>query len=910
MDAEMGDPLVAILRSCCVMLNRGTGVFVARNHVLTCAHVIGDARTTVWEGEVESAQGFTCRGRLTHCYHDNDLALIQTERESEATIMLGCAEEELVDQERLLVLGYPSYEQGKRELGSIFVEFDGLANAGGIPRLQFKGNNVVGGFSGSPVLNLHTGRVVGLVMETRGKNTPLGGWSVPAETIAERLKEAQIPLQPTAAIARQWYQALELRNDRVTFSATSLQPRLRREQLDSPNLFYYGSRKIAFRGRENEMRELESFLTGDAQFAWCLLTGPGGAGKSRLALELCLTQEVDWRAGFLDKSLLADRTFWLTWRPNRPTLLVVDYASAYAEQVGDLVRDLSRKRSVPNFPIRLLLIDRDANEWYGRFLGKGNSEREAALACQYPRRNATPLCLGSLADDDLLAVVQSVNPNKFLHEKKDALLERLRKLDPERSVLFAAMLAATNHGRNDRISLMREILRREKDVRWRPAGANDFDEALVAFASLCGGVSISRLQEQARWLERAVQQFSRPRFETITGRAPTTEMLAPLEPDLLGEAHVLDWVNTLGDSQVKEVVNCAWTLNPEGTFLFMRRVVPDFPEHEALPRLLQPPDSTVKVHEAWSSFVVDILLDIPIRYLKLGLALFEGVKSIVATHPTESDLFENFARGANNLINTIRRARYFDRAKELREYLDTRLDSHPDAVRGRDMQARLLAGDLIFLGELVDEELARPLEPAPLTFLGTRAILRQADEVYSRLVRLCSDRRNEPRLHEWYAAGAFHLLLASLKPVFVKERIQLPAVVLLEQDFRMALERGEQIFRALNSFLPKDLSDPQVRAFLARSASALCCGYASLNEPAKAVLITAMISKLAAEHTGEAELRGELARAQYNLVWVFQKVNKARQARRYFAQLSTLADRYPEEPLLAEKRSKAAKLLL
>ena len=50
-----------------------------------------------------------------------------------------------------------------------------------------------------------------------------------------------------------------------------------------------------------------------------------------------------WRAGFVNKSIIADLGFWQTWRPNRLTLIIVDYAAGYAEKLGDVVRCLRAK---------------------------------------------------------------------------------------------------------------------------------------------------------------------------------------------------------------------------------------------------------------------------------------------------------------------------------------------------------------------------------------------------------------------------------------------------------------------------------------------------------------------------------------------------------------------------------------
>src|SRR5271166_3008828 len=226
-------------------------------------------------------------------------------------------------------------------------------------------------------------------------------------------------------------------------SAQLPQPELTRAEPESPNLFYYASRRIEFRGRQSEMQLLDGFLAYPAQFAWYLITGAGGVGKSRLALEFCLRNQDNWQAGFVNKWLITDIEFWRTWRPNRPTLLVFDDAAAYGKELGELARFLRTKTHVP-FHVRLLLVERDKKDWLDKFMGKGMSDREEILLSQYPARGAPPLEVGQLADADTLQIMQStVGSPESTGIRADTMLSRLRRLDSMARPLFAAFLAAT-----------------------------------------------------------------------------------------------------------------------------------------------------------------------------------------------------------------------------------------------------------------------------------------------------------------------------------------------------------------------------------------------------------------------------------------------------------------------------------
>ena len=62
---------------------------------------------------------------------------------------------------------------------------------------------------------------------------------------------------------------------------------------------------------------------------WRLATGPGGVGKSRMALEYCFALGPAWYAGFFDAT--DTHVDWATWQPVAPTLIIADYAQRQAK---------------------------------------------------------------------------------------------------------------------------------------------------------------------------------------------------------------------------------------------------------------------------------------------------------------------------------------------------------------------------------------------------------------------------------------------------------------------------------------------------------------------------------------------------------------------------------------------------
>lgn len=127
-------------------------------------------------------------------------------------------------------------------------------------------------------------------------------------------------------------------------------------QTTSPsNAFHFRTEMTSFHGRKEEMQELRSFCESTDKFKWWAITGAGGSGKSRLAAEFTKEMEqAGWRCFWLDKGN------WKYIKNNQlaeKTLIVIDYAQTYEEELGDWIEILAeRERSLP---IRILMIERD-----------------------------------------------------------------------------------------------------------------------------------------------------------------------------------------------------------------------------------------------------------------------------------------------------------------------------------------------------------------------------------------------------------------------------------------------------------------------------------------------------------------------------------------------------------------------
>lgn len=106
---------------------------------------------------------------------------------------------------------------------------------------------------------------------------------------------------------------------------------------------HFSAQRIPFSGRELELARLIAFREDPRPVLWWLIEGPGGSGKSRLALELCNRSQPDWHAGFCPEwqDLSADDLV----ESRLPHLIVIDCGfrklwpgiSGNSGQVSDLI---------------------------------------------------------------------------------------------------------------------------------------------------------------------------------------------------------------------------------------------------------------------------------------------------------------------------------------------------------------------------------------------------------------------------------------------------------------------------------------------------------------------------------------------------------------------------------------------
>ncbi len=368
------------------------------------------------------------------------------------------------------------------------------------------------------------------------------------------------------------------------------------------------SRSIRLIGRREIFDDFLGWLHGDAPISIRVLTGSGGRGKTRFALDLC--DEVaggGWRSGFVDRDELArfmTQPDLLDWGWNAPTLIVFDYAGERTEELARFVRHLhtlsvDRKgERLP--PLRILALERQADTragWWVDVFGREGSG---------PRRDIDDIM--DRSEPIRLEAIESPQDRRdILDAMFQAMDSDLRVPSPEEDPGFDQSLAyqswggeplflmmaasvAARAGMNmllalDRDQLAFRVAGRELErivtVMGQEGVRDDFARHLGAYATLCQGMT--------RTLARQVIEAEfKHMAETDTGGAghladllhqvlPASDNdIAPILPDVVGEAAMIEVWTSPGGARGQDVVVRAAEHSFDQVVATVIRTVQDF----------------------------------------------------------------------------------------------------------------------------------------------------------------------------------------------------------------------------------------------------------------------------------------------------------------------------------------------
>ena len=340
-------------------------------------------------------------------------------------------------------------------------------------------------------------------------------------------------------------------------------------------------------GRDNDLNQLWQWLHADKCIGIRTVTGGGGAGKTRLAIELLRKLEAQppdspkWLAGFCSRSELQcfmqnNAVAGWNWREN--SLVIFDYAAGVADLLKKLLPSLSKNQNSHQHKLRILLLEREASTLTGWLAEVQTGNWSNPVKTLFDPLEPVPLApLSQVAQRRQLLQLMldrleaQMSPSDL---ELDQCLTHSRWADPL-YLLMAAMLA--RQGDILRVlnlpprAIAEGVAEHERSRIAQFAGGDDNSQKLLlhlaAIATLRGGLAedriIAAIEAEASALHRSLSDGSGPMADLLRQALPgSNDRVSPILPDLLGEAVAHRQLKTLSASEQKKAILRAIAENP------------------------------------------------------------------------------------------------------------------------------------------------------------------------------------------------------------------------------------------------------------------------------------------------------------------------------------------------------------
>ncbi|MBQ8010000.1 MAG: ATP-binding protein, partial [Oscillospiraceae bacterium] len=327
------------------------------------------------------------------------------------------------------------------------------------------------------------------------------------------------------------------------------------------NRFSYYNPKIGFHGRKTELTQLHAFLLDARPVVVWTITGQGGCGKSRLALQFAKECRSEMGVVWLDNTTLNQwkhiRNFEVDDSiPNRMVLFVCDYASEKLPELDGLIGQLRQMDG----KFRILLLER-AQNWQNTL--RQSSQYRQAGDCLYQDESLhlSDFQLDEEACRRIIADFAAAYYDRTLTDAEaDAIIEQTQNLtvngtkrQKEIRCLFMLLMTdaycnsdsgAMNHWDAD--ALVKEYIKRTKIMALKKYSEDIVHHAyrLLALATAAGGLDledanhpqliseqIETLNDLLNWDRSELEQL----LSMITDSASGGSVIKPLYPDIVGE---------------------------------------------------------------------------------------------------------------------------------------------------------------------------------------------------------------------------------------------------------------------------------------------------------------------------------------------------------------------------------------
>ncbi|NLU97034.1 hypothetical protein B6N13_02850 [Marinomonas sp. UCMA 3892] len=352
-------------------------------------------------------------------------------------------------------------------------------------------------------------------------------------------------------------------------------------------------------GRDTQLNRLDEFYDQETMFSWWAISGAGGIGKSRLALESISRHDYLWDVGFLHASKLDVPDALHKWTPLQPTIIVIDYAASHSKQIANWLDHIIQHKDDYLCPVRILILEREyKNQDWWEHLTTGSS---AALVRKNAFYTAEPIELAPLNKTDqqtaLASFLYNLEASDNLPEKDHTIWGTIHTITTQGSPLFLGMVAiALAHNsladirQWQHLDLLDNIYSREKQAWQRQLddlSHEQYHQAidLLAFATLIGGFDWEKEEDNIQTLLACQLIGSEKEIESAM---KSIEILAGhqggyLQPDLIGEYFLLQHYALPANKPTatkRRILMHALKLAPNNTQQSLHRCATDYPDNK------------------------------------------------------------------------------------------------------------------------------------------------------------------------------------------------------------------------------------------------------------------------------------------------------------------------------------------
>ena len=460
--------------------------------------------------------------------------------------------------------------------------------------------------------------------------------------------------------------------------------------------FHYLHPGISLHGREAEYEWLNQFLQQEDSLLFTAVVGSGGVGKSKLLYHYAkdLNRAGDWKACFLKKSTIGRINGFHTWHYPQKLLLVIDYAGNFATEIGEWLNKLCgiTQKNRPA-KLRIVFLERQGfsqeasrfltePQWFQKLRNGLDDDGQKYIDTHGYRANGklpeflepAPLTDEALFAlmDDFAKIEDKASPGA---QEKAAIAAAVKEIEKRKEtegngralfVLFVtdAALSGKPYGTWDALKLMEHILKRTETAWKRAFGVGDYLDnmrKMLVYATACGGWDKENDEVPAHFEEAASYVLENSRdlnadFCAASGQTVYDEQLHALEPDLVGEFFVLEYINKENHPKTRmQLVTALWEAGYDFA-VFLDRAIQDYANEGRFQKLFDKGMERLLPEEFEDDdsalLCAMLLVNLTVKQDETGRKkTVRTLQLLSAQYPGNAAIAEEYAKGLFNLSN-------------------------------------------------------------------------------------------------------------------------------------------------------------------------------------------------------------------------------------------------------------------